>query len=191
MVVVKLGGSLAKARTVQGWLAALSRGKGRAIVVPGGGSFADTVRDQQERLRFSDRAAHRMALLAMEQYALALADLCADMTACASAEAMRDALARGSIPVWLPAAMALADPEIPESWDVTSDSLAAWLARRLGVGRLVLVKSTMAPRPLDPTALARRGLVDRLFPRFFDAAKLTLDWVAPGEEDRLADLLAQ
>jgi aspartokinase-like uncharacterized kinase len=189
MIVIKLGGSLAKARTLRGWLAALARGKGRAVVVPGGGAFADTVRAEQERLHLSDRTAHHMALLAMEQYALALADICAEMTACATQRDMRDALARGSIPVWLPATMALADRDIPESWDVTSDSLATWLAARLGAARLVLVKSTAAPRPLDPAALAERGLVDRLFPKFFDAAQLTLDWVGPGEEDRLADLL--
>jgi len=190
MIVVKLGGSLAKARTLRGWLAALKRGQGRAVVVPGGGAFADTVRAEQERLHLSDPAAHRMAILAMEQYALVLADICAEMAPCASEREMRDALARGFIPIWLPVAMALADPDIPKSWDVTSDSLAAWLAWRLGARRLILVKSTAAPHPLDPAALAERGLVDRLFPRFFNAAQLTLDWVGPGEEDRLADLVA-
>ena len=188
MIVVKLGGSLAKAWTLQGWLAALARGKGRVVVVSGGGAFADAVREQQDRLHFSDRAAHRMAILAMEQYALALADL-GPMTACATELDMRDALWRGETPVWLPSALALADAEIPESWDVTSDSLSAWLARRLGAGRLILVKSTAAPRPLDPEALAARGLVDRLFPSFLVGATLALDWVGPGEEDRLADLL--
>jgi dihydroneopterin aldolase len=191
MIVVKLGGSLAKARTLKGWLAALASGKGRAVVVPGGGVFADVVRDQQERLHFSARAAHRMAILAMEQYGWALADMGAGMTACADESEMRDALSRGSIPVWLPSAMAFADADIPESWDVTSDSLSAWLARRLGATRLILVKSTPAPRPVDPELLAARGLVDRLFPRFLAGAKPTLDWIGPGEEDRLADLLTQ
>jgi dihydroneopterin aldolase len=190
MIVVKLGGSLAKAQTVRGWLTALARGKGRTVVVPGGGAFADAVREQQQRLGFSDRAAHRMAILAMEQYGLALADLSSELTPCANEREMLDALGRGSIPVWLPTAMALADPDIPESWEMTSDSLAAWLARKIGAARLVLVKSTAAPRPLDPAALADRGLVDRLFPRFLAGAKLTLDWIGPGEEDRLADLLA-
>lgn len=190
MIVVKLGGSLAKAQTVQGCLAALARGKGRAIVVPGGGAFADAVREQQERLRFSDRAAHRMAILAMEQYAVALADVCPALTACNSEREICAALAGGAIPVWLPAAMALADLDIPESWEMTSDSLAAWLAAKIGAARLVLVKSTTAPRPLDPTALAAQGLVDRLFPRFLARTELTLDWIGPGEEDRLADLVA-
>lgn len=188
--MVKLGGSLAEAGTLQRWLAALAPGKGRVVVVPGGGAFADAVRQQQEHLRFSDRAAHRMAMLAMEQYALALADMSAAMVPCARECDMRDALGRGSIPVWLPSTMALADREIPESWDVTSDSLSAWLARRLGAERLVLVKSIAAPRPLDPALLAERGLVDRLFPRFLDGAKLTLNWIGPGEEGCLADLLS-
>lgn len=191
MIVVKLGGSLGKAQTLRSWVAAIAHGKGRVVVVPGGGVFADTVREQQTHLQFSDRAAHRMAILAMEQYALVLAELSPEMTACARESDMRAALCRGSIPVWLPSEMALSDPDIPESWDVTSDSLSAWLARRIGAKRLMLVKSTAAPRPLDPELLAARGLVDPLFPRFLAGTKLTLDWIAPGEEDRLADLLSQ
>jgi hypothetical protein len=42
---------------------------------------------------------------------------------------------------------------------------------------------------LNPAALAAHGLVDRLFPRFLGDAKLALDWVGPGDEDRLTDLL--
>jgi dihydroneopterin aldolase len=190
ITVIKLGGSLAKAQTVQGWLAALARGRGLTVVVPGGGAFADTVREQQARLRFSDRAAHRMAILAMEQYAVALADMCPKLMVCSSERHIHDALAGGSIPVWLPAEMAFGDPDIPASWEMTSDSLAAWLARKIGATRLVLVKSTAAPRPLDPAVLAERSLVDRLLPGFLAGAKLTLDWIGPGEEDRLTDLLA-
>jgi 5-(aminomethyl)-3-furanmethanol phosphate kinase len=191
MIVVKLGGSLGKGQTLQHWLAALAQGGGRVVVVPGGGAFADVVREQQAHLRFSDRAAHRMAILGMEQYAWALADMSATIIPCARETEMRDALARGLIPVWLPSEMALADHEIPESWDVTSDSLSAWLAHKLGAARLMLVKSVSAPRPLDPELLAARGLVDRLFPRFLAGTKLTLDWIGPGEEDRLADLLSR
>jgi 5-(aminomethyl)-3-furanmethanol phosphate kinase len=191
MIVLKLGGSLGKGQTLRNWLAALTQGGRRAVVVPGGGAFADVVREQQAHLRFSDRAAHRMAILAMEQYAWALADMSPTITPCARESEMRDALARGLIPVWLPSEMALADREIPESWEVTSDSLSAWLARKLGAERLVRVKSAPAPRSLDPELLASRGLVDGLFPHFLAGAQLTLDWIGPGEEDRLADLLSR
>ncbi|HTZ78430.1 MAG TPA: aspartate/glutamate/uridylate kinase [Stellaceae bacterium] len=190
MIVVKLGGSLGKAETLRPWLAALARAPGRAVVVPGGGAFADCVRAEQPRMGFSDRAAHRMALLAMEQYALAMADLEPRLALCASVAEIDAALGRETIPVWLPSAMALADPAIAESWDVTSDSLAAWLAPRLRARRLALVKSVPAPVSLDPAALAASGAVDRAFPQFFAAADVALDWIGPGEEARLARLLA-
>lgn len=189
MVIVKIGGSLGKGDMLKRWLAALACGKGRAVVVPGGGAFADTVRQEQHRLRFSDRAAHRMGLLAMEQYALILADWSADLTLCSTLADMGDALRQGVIPVWLPSAMALADPEIPQSWEVTSDSLAAWLARRIGARRLILLKSMAAPCAIEPAALAIRGVVDSAFPRFLAGANLALDWVGPGDEERLLNLL--
>jgi dihydroneopterin aldolase len=185
-----LGGSLAEGASLPGWLAMLPAGRGRTVIVPGGGAFADAVRREQQRLGFSDRAANRMALLAMEQYALVLVDLVPDLVPCRTIDEMRKTLAAGGVPVWLPSLLALADPAIPESWEVTSDSLAAWLAGRLGAHALVLVKSIAAPRPLEPASLAAKGMVDTAFPRFVAAGGLVLDWVGPGEERRLADLLA-
>ena len=49
-------------------------------------------------------------------------------------------LAAGRVPVIAPYRwLREADP-LPHSWDVTSDSIAAWLASALGAARLVLVK---------------------------------------------------
>src|SRR5690606_28099411 len=58
---------------------------------------------------------------------------------------------------------AAADP-LPHRWDVTSDSIAARLAVRLGAVRLVLLKSTAAPPGLDRPGAAALGLVDPPFP---------------------------
>ncbi len=190
MLVVKLGGSLAKAGALPRLLAALETAKGPAILVPGGGVFADAVRTEQARLGFSDAAAHHMALLAMEQYGLLVADLAPSLVPCRSLEEMWQVIDRGGSAIWLPAAMALADATIPQSWDVTSDSLAAWLARRLGARRLLLVKSAAAPSPLDPAALAAQGLVDPAFPRFAEGGGFALEWLGPGEEGRIAERLA-
>jgi dihydroneopterin aldolase len=189
-LVVKIGGSLAEGEGgLPPWLALLSEAGGRAVVVPGGGVFAETVREEQRRLGFSGGAAHRMALLAMEQYALLLADALR-LLPCAGEEEVAAALAEGRVPVWLPSRLALGDPALPESWDVTSDSLALRLAQRLDSRRLALVKSVSAPRPLDPAALARDGLVDRAFPRLFAAGPVALDWIGPGDAARLRQLLA-
>src|SRR5437763_974004 len=75
LTVIKLGGSHAFAPHLAHWLDAIGHCAGRIVVVPGGGPFADAVRDAQPRMGFDDSAAHRMALLAMEQYGCALASL--------------------------------------------------------------------------------------------------------------------
>ena len=190
MIVLKLGGSLANSGRLTACLAALAGSRGDVIVVPGGGVFADAVRESQPRLGFSDRAAHHMALLAMEQYALVLVDRLPRLRPCRSLEEMRLAGQACDPAIWLPTTLALADPTIPQSWDVTADSLAAWLARRLGAERLILVKSVAAPRPFDVDALAKSGLVDMAFPSFLAGAGLALDWIGPGEEELLAEWLA-
>lgn len=185
--IVKLGGSLAAAGTLGRWLdVLLARGAGRCVVVPGGGTFAEAVREGQRRHGFSDRAAHRMALLAMEQYALLLLDMAPALRPAESAPEIAASLAEGRVALWFPRRMVEADPAIAASWDVTSDSLAAWLARRLGARRLVLVKSAPPPPPpLSARRLAALGLVDAAFPAYAEGAAFRLDYCGPGDQDRL------
>jgi aspartokinase-like uncharacterized kinase len=188
VIVVKFGGSLAEAGSIRSWLAALARvGAGQCVLVAGGGVYADTVRAEQLRHGFSDRAAHRMALLAMEQYAVMLADLEPRIVPCTQVGDLRSTLGRGGLPAWLPSEMALADRSIAESWDVSSDTLAAWLARRLGARRLILIKSVAG---LDgfpaPERLAAVGLVDAAFPAQVAGAAFDTVWLGPGEQARLA-----
>lgn len=173
MWVVKLGGSLASdPALLRRWAEALAAdGVGKVVVVPGGGPFADRVRESQDKLGFSDAVAHRMAILAMEQFGLMLAGLAPGLTPAATEDAIREVLRRGGVPVWLPAAMTVGRTDIPESWDVTSDSLAAWLARRLDAERLVLVKSCAVPQgEASPEELRRLGVVDAAFPDFMRGA---------------------
>lgn len=188
-VIVKLGGSLAAAGTLQAWLdPVLAHGSGRCIIVPGGGDFAQGVRAAQQRLGFTDRTAHRMALLAMQQYALLLRELAPALRPCEDEGQIETALAAGGIALWLPSRMVEADPAIAESWDITSDSLAAWLARRVGATRLVLVKSAPAPDPpLSPERLAALGLVDAAFPRYAARVGIPLTYCGPGAAALLAE----
>lgn len=163
--VVKLGGSLHDAPELRGWLAALATVPGPArVVAPGGGPFADAVRAAQGRLRFDDLAAHRMAILAMQQFGLLLQAL-EPRLALLETEAELRGLAPGAGGVWLPWRMAGREDAIPASWDVTSDSLALWLARRLGAPRLLLVKSAALPgEAATAEALAEAGVLDAAFP---------------------------
>ena len=67
--------------------------------------------------------------------------------------------------MWMPTHMALSDSAIAESWDVTSDSLAAWLSGKMELSTLLLVKAAaLAGARVSAATLARRGIVDAAFP---------------------------
>ncbi len=66
--------------------------------------------------------------------------------------------------VWLPSEMVLADTEIAPSWDVTSDSIAAWLAHKLNAEKLILVKSLKPDAHSTAQDLVQQDLVDNAFP---------------------------
>jgi 5-(aminomethyl)-3-furanmethanol phosphate kinase len=169
--VVKLGGSYAFSSALKSWIDAVAACAGRVVVVPGGGPFAEAVRVAQPRMGFDDRAAHEMALLAMEQYGCALASLGAGWRLAASAAAIQDLLREGGVPVWSPTAMLREASDVPWSWDVTSDSLAAWLAGRIGAKRVLLIKQ-LEPPPgrLRAADLVADGIIDPAFPRFLRAS---------------------
>ena len=184
LVVVKLGGSLAAAPALRGWLDAIAQGAGRVVVTPGGGPFADAVRGAQTAMGFDDVAAHRLALAAMRQYGIALCALHPAMAEAASLRAIAAGLRAGRVPVWMPEAVALAEPTIAASWDVTSDSLALWLAMRLNARAVILIKQ-MRPAPASATALARAGVVDLAFPAYVARATLPAYIAGPGDAEGL------
>lgn len=139
-LVVKLGGSLWRSPNLGGWISVL-QGAGLPItLVPGGGPFADAVRAAQPVMGFSNAAAHRMAMLGMEQYGMALADKFGGLGLAATPDDANILHSRGMIAVWRPVEM-VCEAQVSPSWDVTSDSLAAFYARRSGAGRLLLIKS--------------------------------------------------
>ncbi len=96
---------------------------------------------------------------------------------------------RDQIPVWLPSAMVIDNPDLPASWDVTSDSLALWLAQQLQAEGLILVKSVVVEemQPLDELAAA--GVIDAFFPDLFQRQPVNLAWFAAGDYEMLPGLL--
>lgn len=174
-VVIKLGGSLLSDPhdgRLQRWCERLAgEASGSAVIVPGGGAYADAVRDAQTHWRFSEDAAHRMALRAMDQCGLMLCDLFPALLACDDIDALADHCAAGRTPVWLPSRHLDLSTDLPRDWTVTSDSIAVWLAARIGSPRVLLVKSCALPDD-DLTALAAQGIVDPHLPQIATRAKI-------------------
>jgi 5-(aminomethyl)-3-furanmethanol phosphate kinase len=165
--VVKLGGGLvAHLAHLDAALATIKdvTRKRRLLVVPGGGPFADAVREVDRRLRLSDDAAHWMAILAMDQVAHLIAARLADsVRVCDRVEIAAAFDGSGNattIPILAPYRwLREADP-LPHSWDVTSDSIAAWVAGQVGARQLILLK---------PPGATGRELVDAYFPHALPA----------------------
>jgi aspartokinase-like uncharacterized kinase len=191
LTVVKLGGSVIRSTQLGRWLGVIASAPGPVVVVPGGGALADEVRSCQRQLGFGDPAAHRMALLAMDQLAWAVAGVQPGFEVGATEDALREIMARGHVAVWAPYALISGRADIEESWRLTSDSLALWLAGQLGAKTCSLIKS-IPPRPgtVSAQTLARDGVVDEVFPAMLAETGVSATLFGSGDQQALAAFLA-
>ena len=189
-LVVKVGGSLAETGRLAQVLRAITEAKRAVVVVPGGGEFANKVRDLQNALKFDDASAHRLAILGMHQMAEIYFSLVPRFAPADSLEGLARVAATGQIPVWLPLQMCQSDTDIPADWTITSDGLAARLAERMGGAPLVLLKSVDVPAGSSAQSLAEEGIVDAAFPAIVARAKLDWRIIGPADDAAFAALLA-
>ncbi len=170
--VVKLGGSLGTHASLRDWLSALAALPPGSVVVPGGGAFRRVVEDTQKSLGYSDATAHRLAILAMAQYGLMLDGLLPQgLLPTIGLGALHVAASRPLL--WIPTLDDVNEMQaLPADWRVSADSIALWLAQRLKISRLALIK-TAVPAALFPMTacsieilhgLAAQAVVDPYFP---------------------------
>jgi aspartokinase-like uncharacterized kinase len=165
MIVIKLGGSLSQSDALLKSLNSIKQNYAdqAVVIVPGGGAFADQVRLAQQRWRFDDNTAHKMAILAMQQMALLIKGLMDDFSIANSVTDIPKQLQRQKIVVWSPDIVELDNASIQASWNITSDSLAAWLAGVISASKLILVKSAIIDENLSLRQLAEKAVVDKGF----------------------------
>jgi 5-(aminomethyl)-3-furanmethanol phosphate kinase len=147
----------------------VNRAPDRALLV-GGGRSADLVRDWDRNHELGAERSHNLALGAMALNAHLVSALMHPSELVAKKIAIRTACARGAMAVLDPPAVLdeaerRAAERLPRSWDVTSDSIAAFLSIHWRAVALVLIKSTPRPAGQSAAAAARRGLVDTFFPQ--------------------------
>lgn len=123
-VVVKLGGSLYN--KVPDLVTVLRASNRPLFIVPGGGLFADMIR----KCRVDEESAHWMAIASMDQYGWFIASHGIPSTAHLKAPDQPR--------VFLPYCCLRQHDPLPHSWDITSDSIAAWIADFLGLDLLLL-----------------------------------------------------
>jgi aspartokinase-like uncharacterized kinase len=172
--VIKVGGSLAtqpiKLRALCKKLSELSK-RYSLVVVPGGGEFADVVRQLDARFQLSRQASHRMAILGMDQYGLLLSDLITDSVAVDRLENARKAIEEHKLPILLPSRLLFRKDPLENSWDVTSDSIALYIAHRLHADRALLITDVDGIYTRDPKQEKNAKLIQNITPN----ALLALD----------------
>jgi aspartokinase-like uncharacterized kinase len=156
-LVVKIGGGLLRAEGLEGLRRACAEATEMAthrpvLVVPGGGPFADAVRAVDAKVGLADDLAHALALRAMDQLGVLLRPLLP------TAELLSGLVAPRALAVVLAAPAFRDRPEVPESWAVTSDSLAVLAAAAIGAEEAILLKpvaGVLAQWPSHGPPLAR------------------------------------
>jgi aspartokinase-like uncharacterized kinase len=161
--VLKVGGSLAEhpesLRKLCKELSSLAKVH-RIVVVPGGGEFADTVRRIDRTYRLSDAVAHKMAILAMDQYGLLLSDITPDAYVCYDIKETENT--NGKSPIFLPSKLMFREDPLENSWDVTSDTIAAYIADVLQANKLLLVTDVDGVFTHDPKKGMKTKLIEQV-----------------------------
>ena len=191
MWVVKIGGSLETSPGLPGLLALLADyGRSRAVIVPGGGRFADRVRAEQRVTGMEDAAAHCLAVRAMDQYAALLCGKEPRLYPIGDVSEICGASGKSAVPVWLPGNRLAGQPGIPANWQVTSDSLSLWFAGKINAEALILVKS-VPNNTNDAQALAASGYLDEYFPKMMKKTALrTIACISINEQKILKQALS-
>jgi aspartokinase-like uncharacterized kinase len=163
--VIKVGGSLAKdperLRALCHKLGEFAK-KYAIIVVPGGGRFADAVRDFDKQFNLSSRISHKMAILAMDQFGLLLSDIMPNSRVFRQLENAKELSEAKSVPIFLPSHLMFQEDPLENSWAVTSDSIAAYVASRVNAGKVVLVTDVDGVFTGDPKKHSDAKLIERL-----------------------------
>jgi aspartokinase-like uncharacterized kinase len=183
-VVVKVGGSLLDLPDLGPRIARLlaQRPGCRPVFLCGGGALVDVIRCWHETHRLREEDSHALAMRALDVTALLLTRLLPGGRLCKCDDEIAAAWRHDEWPVLLPEAWLNRSrrraraSDVPKSWDVTSDSLAAVVAQELEADELLLLKSAPCPPTPNVEAAADHSVVDRHFPRLSAMLKV-ITWV--------------
>jgi aspartokinase-like uncharacterized kinase len=163
--VIKIGGSLAEdpeqLKTLCLKLSELAKTYA-LIVVPGGGRFADAVRELDQRFNLSSAVSHRMAILGMDQFGLLLCQIIPDSCATYLLDDAKQLSEIGVVPVFLPSRLMFKEDPLENSWDVTSDSIAAYVAKKTRAKKLILATDVDGVFTSDPKTRSDAKLIEQL-----------------------------
>lgn len=133
--VVKIGGSLFPDYAIDVLEALVGQ---NVLVVCGGGVFANLIRELNEATHFSDSANHFAAIDCMDIIGELLADKVEGAVPIYDLNDAHDILNSGKVPILLPSRFMRCIDTLEHSWDVTSDSIATYIAHLIDAKLLIV-----------------------------------------------------
>jgi aspartokinase-like uncharacterized kinase len=166
--IIKVGGSLLRnmdsIERVRTWLESEQvSGPKTDVVLTGGGEYADWVRDWDRDCLLGNCISHRLAIDAMSFQLGQFHRLFPNTPIARQLNELTKHLDRSCMFFFDPRDWILGLPDVPATWDFTSDSIAACLARSVDASELVLLKSTLPPVGATISDAALLGMVDACF----------------------------
>ena len=147
--VVKIGGSLFPEYAID--LAKRLENTGSVIVL-GGGEFANLIRRYDSEMEFSDEANHWTAIDCMEIIAKLVNDKVDSARLAYTLDEVHEISNEGFTPIFVVSEFLREEDPFECSWDVTSDSIAAYVAHLLNANLLIVtnVNGIYTQEPKEP-----------------------------------------
>ncbi|MCS3900520.1 [5-(aminomethyl)furan-3-yl]methyl phosphate kinase [Methanococcus voltae] len=149
IVILKIGGSLTlncenllntlkeELNQINNSLNISNSKKIKLLIIPGGGNFANNVREIYDKTNLSNDGAHKLATLCTDLTGMYMGDISNIKTA-NNVYDVKNMFKNDDLLIFLPSNLILSTDELPRSWDVTSDSFAGYLAKLLKCGKLII-----------------------------------------------------
>jgi hypothetical protein len=147
--VVKIGGSLFPEYAVE---LAKQLKDTNSVIILGGGEFANLIRRYDSQMNFSDEANHWTAIDCMEIIAKLVNDKVDSAELAYTIEEVNQISDDGLTPIFVVSEFLKEEDPFECSWDVTSDSIAAYVAHLLNANLLIVtdVNGIYTQEPKEP-----------------------------------------
>jgi len=163
--LIKIGGSLARTPKVLKRLCKnieIIRKEQELCIVPGGSRFADVVREMYNEYELTDESAHKMAILSMDQYGFMLNDLIPNSQLFSILKEYKKILKAKRTPVFLPSKYMFRKDPLDNSWNITSDSIAIYLAKKLKINTVIIVTDVNGLFDQDPRKVSKPKFIEKI-----------------------------
>lgn len=178
-LIIKIGGSLLQQKSLIPDLARYLDGVGthQVVLLTGGGPAVKAMYAMREKLPYGEDEAHWHCIKLMGDLTRTLCETYPNSVAVTSWAQAEAAWQADRLP-WFVVEPFLREDEtakdhLPHTWDVSSDSIAAHLAKRYGADLVLLKACRLPPKKGTATEYARAGIVD---PYFSLAVKKVKGW---------------